>query len=287
MNVPLRWVVVGVVLVLCWGGIPSCVGHNLESDGGGRAVQARLPFKCRRSFDQQLSIKPKHLPMFANCWFGPLEIVSASASQTFHDGSVALRFSMTAAIERPMPNATYTITLRHVESGARVDYHGFDDNGYSLCCQFAEHSRCGWAHAVDPASNATVMVQRVEDCPLERPAEAYPVADSAAAVPEHRVMLSGHVTKPLPVMKGGRWEVDFRMKDFMQWRLGQVLAWADVSVPPEPAHAHLPPAALHSSKHHEAPASLPQDGAMVPSVLSREGSDRSDTEAAAQSLPEL
>ena len=97
-----------------------CATSTLDHEGPAPAsnkVDVHRPFRCRRSMDQLYSLKPKHTPIHKNCFFGALEVMSASLQPTLKEGNPAFAVALVLEPERDVRMMRYKVSLHSYEKG--------------------------------------------------------------------------------------------------------------------------------------------------------------------------
>ncbi|KAG8341842.1 hypothetical protein TRVL_07333 [Trypanosoma vivax] len=212
----------------------------LASWGGARVpVASAKRFRCLRSFSSLPRLTSTAIKSMSSCNFTAFEVLNANARTSCkatasqdngaRSASVTL-CSVTVNVVLRLPSGSrrelvttsdeyrYSFHLRALNN-SMVHYRGFNKNGFSLCCNFLQGTRCSW-EATHNASVRNESRQRHGGAPSKNESEVADVNATATPPGEPAVLscpmytkssrheyVNGTVTKPLHQLVSGSWEV--------------------------------------------------------------------------------
>ncbi|KAF8304638.1 hypothetical protein TcBrA4_0044860 [Trypanosoma cruzi] len=212
----------------------------VDAASASDTLKGVAPFRCMRPFESLPRFSPANMDSGENCRFGPFRVINAKAmTQCVRDDddtaraasptcSVTLRVSFQtegdkrrhrvggaalAGSDEAFGSEAYRFSLRlRAFNDSIVEYKGFDQNGYSMCCHFIEGSECSW-DVKEEEGNSTQQEAatpqkdddgRASHAPRRREAMVVSCPIRNPVVPG--IVFHGAITKPLYRLVITDWE---------------------------------------------------------------------------------
>ncbi|RNF24463.1 uncharacterized protein Tco025E_02526 [Trypanosoma conorhini] len=222
------------------------MSFSLGAASTSAAVKDAAPFRCMRPFASLPRFSPANMDAAENCKFGSLRVINATARTQCLREDAARGASTASEGEKPPPTCSVTLHLTFQTVGDEVDrpvgvssvaghrpavggeayrfslrlrafndsvveYKGFDQNGYSMCCDLIQGAECAWAGegGSSAAAHSPAVTQEGDggstpDAPRRREAVIVSCPLRSPVVPG--VVFRGVVRKPLHRLLLTEWE---------------------------------------------------------------------------------
>ncbi|EKF31007.1 hypothetical protein MOQ_005162 [Trypanosoma cruzi marinkellei] len=224
------------------------VSFYVDVASASDTLKSVAPFRCMRPFESLPRFSSANMDAGENCRLGPFRVINAkamtqcvreyddeddTARATSPTCSVTLRVtfqtegdkkrhhaggSTVAGSEETFGSEAYRFSLRlRAFNDSVVEYKGFDQNGYSMCCQFIEGSECSWEmkekEKEEEGANSTQQESatsqegddgRMSHAPQRREAMVVSCPIRNPVVPG--IVFHGAITKPLHRLVITEWE---------------------------------------------------------------------------------
>ncbi|RNF08491.1 hypothetical protein TraAM80_02717 [Trypanosoma rangeli] len=218
----------------------------LGAASSSTAVKDTAPFRCMRPFGSLPRFSPANMDAAENCKFGLLRVINATArtrcvrddaargastasnndkmpptcsvtlNVTFqaegNEAYHAVGVSSVAGHEEAFGGEAYRFSLRlRAFNDSVVEYKGFDQNGYSMCCNFIQSAECSWDEERKSSGTPHYSASPQEDNGGNAPDASRRREAMVVSCPIHSQVVPGGVfhgviTKPLHRLVVTEWE---------------------------------------------------------------------------------